>query len=99
MSRGTYPRATHNTVSEGSVSLVTLISFLHGHYVAGLALGHSCSFDINFDMLFQQCYASCYSVRVDVFCCVFCILFAGALGLMCQHGGQGVNDWGNDIYM
>ena len=29
----------------------------------------------------------------------FAFLFAGALGLMCQHDGQGVNDCGNDIFM
>ena len=27
------------------------------------------------------------------------ICFAGALGLICQHGGQGANGCGNDICM
>ena len=80
MSRSTSPRATHNTVSEGSVSLclVTLISFLHGHYVACLALGHSCSFDINLTCYFSSVMRNitargCFLLVYSAFC------FAGAL--------------------
>ena len=95
MSRSTSPRATHNTVSEGSVSLVTLILFLHGHYVACLDLGHSCSFEVNLTRYFSSVIRNVTALDMisDVFSA---ICFAGALGLMCQHTGQGVNGCGND---
>ena len=99
MSSSTSPRTTHNTVSEGSVSLVTLMSFLHAHYVACLAMGYSCSFDINLTCYFSSVMRNVTTLEW-MFSVVFsAICFAGALGLICQHGGQGVNDCGNNICM
>ena len=99
MSRSTSPRTTYNTVRQGSVSLVTLMSFLHGHYVACLATGYLCSFDINLTCYFSSVMRNVTTLEW-IFSVVFsAICFAGALGLICQHGGQGVNDCGNDICM
>ena len=83
--------------SEGSVSLIALISFLHGHYVACLAMGYSCSFDINLTCYFSSVMRNVTALE-RVFSVVYsAICFAGALGLMCQHGGQGVNIFLCDI--
>ena len=82
---------------EGSVSLIALISFLYEHYVACLAMGYSCSFDINLTCNFSSVMRNVTALE-RMFSVVFsAICFACALGLMCQHGGQGVNIFLCDI--
>ena len=91
------PRATHITVSEGFAILVILISFLHGHYVACSALGHYCSFDTNLTYYFSNVIRNVTALE-QIFSFVFCAFCLLALwGSKCRHGGQGINDCGNNI--
>ena len=64
-----------------------LRSFLHGHDVACLALGHSCRFDINLTNYFSGVMRNVTALERMLSVVFSVICFAGALGLMCQHGG------------